>query len=80
MTRSFVSGIPVVPERVTLAMCGTWVADHIVYSSVARTGCTSTLRGSIAFGISRCWRYCSLTVTAASEKSLSTSPFCSGHV
>jgi hypothetical protein len=55
-TRSFVSGIPVVPESVTRAMCGTCVADHIVYSPVASTGCTSTLRGSIAFGISRCWR------------------------
>ena len=34
-------------------MCGIWVADQIVY--VSPVGSTTTLRGSMNAGISRCW-------------------------
>ena len=51
-------------------MCGICVADQSVYSSVAGRYCAMTPRGSIAFGISRCWRKRSLTVTAPSEDAL----------
>ena len=36
-------------------MCGIWVADHMV--SCSPVGSTTTERGSMNAGISRCWRY-----------------------
>jgi len=56
ITRSFASGMPVTPLRVTRAMCGTCVVDQSVNSPVAGIGVTNTARGSIAFGIKRFWR------------------------
>ena len=55
MTRIFDSGTPVVAARANLRMCGIWVADHMVICSPV--GSTTTLRGSMKAGISRCWRY-----------------------
>ena len=55
MTRIFDSGTPVVAASANRTMCGIWVADHIVYCSPV--GSTTTVRGSMNAGISRCWRY-----------------------
>ena len=55
MTRIFDSGTPVVAARANRRMCGIWVADHMVICSPV--GSTTTLRGSMNAGISRCWRY-----------------------
>ena len=54
--RSFASGIPTTIASSVRAMCGICVADQSVNSPVAGTGWQTTPRGSIAFGISRCWR------------------------
>ncbi len=61
-------------------MCGICVADQSVYSSVEATYCAITPRGSIAFGMSRCWRKRSFTVTGALSKISSTPPASSFHV
>ena len=61
-------------------MCGTCVVDQSVNSPVAGIPVTNTARGSSAFGISRFWRYRSLTVTSASANNWSTSPSASVHV
>ena len=56
-------------------MCGTWVDDHIV--TARRVGSTTTERGSMNAGMSRCWRY-SRSMTMPSARALamasSTSP------
>ena len=54
MTRMFCSGTPVTRASMTRRMCGIWVADHIVNSPPSQEQTTD--RGSIAAGISRCWR------------------------
>ena len=54
MTRIFDSGTPVVAARAKRTMCGTWVADHMVICSPV--GSTTTDRGSMNAGMSRCWR------------------------
>jgi hypothetical protein len=53
MTRILDSGMPVIRAMKNFRKCGTWVVDHIVYSPIAGVACTTTLRGSIALGISR---------------------------
>ena len=55
MTRILDSGTPVVAARANRRMCGIWVADHMVICSPV--GSTTTLRGSMKAGMSRCWRY-----------------------
>ena len=55
MTRILDSGTPVVAASANRRMCGIWVADHIVICSPV--GSTTTERGSMNAGISRCWRY-----------------------
>ena len=54
MTRSLCSGMPVSRAMKTLTKCGTCVADQITYCSPV--GSTTTERGSMKAGISRCWR------------------------
>ena len=67
MTRILDSGTPVVAASANRTMCGIWVADHIVYCSPV--GSTTTLRGSMNAGISRCWRY-SRSITMPSVRAL----------
>ncbi len=66
-TRIFDSDTPVVAARAKRRMCGIWVADHIVYCSPV--GSTTTERGSMNAGISRCWRY-SRSITMPSVRAL----------
>lgn len=54
-TRSLCSGIPVTMASITRRMCGICVAEYTVYSPDAASGVTTTERGSIALGMSRCW-------------------------
>ena len=75
MTRILDSGTPVVAASANRRMCGIWVADHIVICSPV--GSTTTERGSMKAGISRCWRNSrSMTMPSlrASEMAASTSP------
>ena len=77
MTRSLSSGIPVTTEQRKRTMCGFWVVFQRVSSPVARLYWATAPRGSIAFGISRCWRMRSLMTTpfaSASAKAASRSP------
>ncbi len=67
MTRIFDSGTPVVAASAKRRMCGIWVADHIVNCSPV--GSTTTERGSMKAGISRCWRY-SRSITMPSVRAL----------
>ena len=67
ITRIFDSGTPVVAASANRRMCGIWVADHIVYCSPV--GSTTTERGSMNAGISRCWRY-SRSITMPSVRAL----------
>ena len=55
ITRILDSGTPVVAASAKRRMCGIWVADHMV--SCSPVGSTTTLRGSMKAGMSRCWRY-----------------------
>ncbi len=55
MTRILDSDTPVVAASAKRTMCGIWVADHMVICSLV--GSTTTERGSMNAGISRCWRY-----------------------
>ena len=58
-------------------MCGFWVVFQSVSSPVAVVYCATAPRGSIALGISRCWRIRSLMTTpsaSASANAASTSP------
>ena len=54
MTRMFCSGMPKNADSANRSTCGIWVADQSVTSSPIH--CATTARGSIAHGISRCWR------------------------
>ena len=64
ITRIFDSGTPVVAASRNRVMCGIWVADHMVICSPV--GSTTTDRGSMKAGISRCWRYSrSMTMPSA---------------
>ena len=54
MTRRFCSGMPVTRASMTRSTCGIWVADQSVNSPPTQE--QTTARGSIALGISRCWR------------------------
>ena len=75
MTRIFDSGTPVVAARAKRRMCGIWVADHMVICSPV--GSTTTERGSMKAGISRCWRYSRSMTTPPSRAfamASSTSP------
>ena len=54
MTRMFCSGMPVTRASMTRSTCGIWVADQSVNSPPTHE--QTTARGSIAHGISRCWR------------------------
>ena len=67
MTRIFDSGTPVVAASAKRRMCGIWVADHIVICSPV--GSTTTERGSMNAGISRCCRY-SRSITMPSVRAL----------
>jgi hypothetical protein len=58
--------MPVVSASITRRMCGIWVVDHIVNSSAAAIGATTTPRGSIGVGSRRCWRKRRRTTTASS--------------
>ena len=74
MTRILLSGTPVVAARANRRMCGIWVADHMV--SCSPVGSTTTLRGSMKAGISRCWRYSrsmTMPLVRASSMAASTS-------
>jgi hypothetical protein len=53
ITRSLCSGRPRVSAVMVLRMCGTWVDDHMV--SCSPLGSTTTERGSMNAGTSRCW-------------------------
>ena len=53
MTRTLDSGMDSASAIISLRMCGTWVADHIVICSPV--GSTTVERGSMNAGISRCW-------------------------
>ena len=68
MTRIFDSGMPVVAASANRTMCGIWVAVHIVICSPV--GSTTTERGSMKAGISRCWRY-SRSITMPSPRAFS---------
>ena len=75
MTRIFDSGTPVVAASAKRTMCGIWVAVHIV--SCSPVGSTTTERGSMKAGMSRCWRYSrSMTMPSwrAVAMAFSTSP------
>ena len=63
--------MPSVIASISLRMCGTWVADHIV--NCGPVGSTTTERGSMNAGISRCWRSVRSTTTSALRISSSTS-------
>ena len=54
MTRILDSGTPVPSARKIRTKCGTWVALHTVICSPV--GSTTTERGSMNAGTSRCWR------------------------
>ena len=54
ITRMFCSPMPVTRASMTRSTCGIWVADHSVNSPPTQE--QTTARGSIAAGISRCWR------------------------
>ena len=68
ITRIFDSGTPVVAASANRRMCGICVADHIV--SCSPVGSTTTERGSMNAGISRCWRY-SRSITMPSPRAFS---------
>ncbi len=68
MTRIFDSGTPVVAASANRRMCGIWVADQTVICSPV--GSTTTERGSMNAGISRCWRY-SRSITMPSPRAFS---------
>ena len=65
MTRNLCSGISSVIASMSRRMCGIWVADHTV--SCGPVGSTTTERGSMNAGISRCWRKVRCTTTSASR-------------
>ena len=67
ITRIFDSETPVVAASANRTMCGIWVDVHIVYCSPV--GSTTTERGSMNAGISRCWRY-SRSITMPSVRAL----------
>ena len=77
MTRRFCSGMPVTRASITRSTCGIWVADHRVNSPPTHE--QTTERGSIAAGISRCWRKYRSSTTGASRKAASMSPLANGH-
>ena len=62
-TRTLCSGVPVIAAIRNRRMCGICVADQIVYWSPV--GSTTTLRGSMNAGISRCCLYRRLMTTSA---------------
>ena len=68
ITRIFDSGTPVVAASAKRRMCGIWVADHMVICSPV--GSTTTERGSMKAGISRCWRN-SRSITTPSVRAFS---------
>ena len=68
ITRIFDSGTPVVAASANRRMCGICVEDHIV--SCSPVGSTTTERGSMNAGISRCWRY-SRSITMPSPRAFS---------
>ena len=56
MTRIFASGMPMTSAYAVRMMCGAWVEETTVTSPVSGEISQTTPRGSIAVGISRCWR------------------------
>ena len=74
ITRSLSSGTPVTTEHRKRRMCGFCVVFHSVSSPDAPLHCASAARGSIAFGMSRCWTMRSLTTTSAFANAASMSP------
>ncbi len=75
ITRILFSGTPVVAASANLRMCGICVEDHTVICSLV--GSTTTERGSMNAGISRCWRYSRsmrMPSARAVEMASSTSP------
>ncbi len=74
ITRICDSGTPVVAASAKRRMCGIWVADHIV--SCSPVGSTTTERGSMNAGISRCWRYSrSITMPPSRALAIASSTF-----
>jgi hypothetical protein len=71
MTRSLCSGTPVTIASISRRMCGIWVEDHIV--KLSPEGWTTTARGSMKAGMSRCWTNRRLTTTSAFAKACSVS-------
>ncbi len=71
MTRSWCSGMPSVSAAIVLVMCGICVADHMV--SCGAVGSTTTERGSMNAGMSRCWRNRLRSTTSESVMARSTS-------
>ena len=72
MTRTLCSGMSSVIASISRRMCGICVADHMVIW--APVGSTTTERGSMNAGISRCCRNVRCTSTSASRMACSTSP------
>ena len=72
MTRNLCSGISSVIANMSRRMCGIWVADHTVICGPV--GSTTTERGSMNAGMSRCCRKVRCTTTSASRMACSTSP------
>ena len=72
ITRTLCSGMPRISAMKNRRMCGIWVDDHTV--SCSPVGSTTTLRGSMKAGMSRCWRYRRRITTSASARAASASP------
>src|SRR2546425_5912942 len=68
ITRSLSSGTPVTTEQRKRAMCGFWVVFQSVSSPDAPDQWANAERGSIAYGIRRCWTIRSLMTTSRSEE------------
>ncbi len=68
ITRILDSDMPRIAASRNRRMCGFWVADHMV--SCSPVGSTTTERGSMKAGISRCWRY-SRSITMPSARAFS---------
>ena len=74
ITRILCSATPVTSEARNRHMWGFWLVLHRVSSPMEAVQLATAERGSIAFGISRCWRIVSLTMTSAAANAASTSP------
>ena len=74
MTRILCSPIPVTKDARNRTMCGFWLVLHRVNSPIAPVQFATAERGSMALGISRCWRMVSFTITSAAAKAASVSP------